>query len=167
MVFSSLSFLIIFLPLLIIIYFSIPKKWKNKRQYVLLLFSLLFYASGEPLYIFLIIGCILSTWFLSNKVKNKSKIAVLISIIINVTPLLITKYSGFIVQNINHLFSRDLIRIPNIVMPIGISFYTFQVITYIVDLYRGKIKRQRNPLLFALYIMFYPRLIAGPIVKYE
>ena len=167
MVFSSLSFLIIFLPLLIIIYFSIPKKWKNIRQYVLLLFSLLFYASGEPLYIFLIVGCILSTWILSKAVNKKNKTALIVSILINVIPLLITKYSGFIVQNINHLFNKDLISIPSIVMPIGISFYTFQVITYIVDLYRGKIKRQKNPFLFALYIMFFPQLIAGPIVKYE
>ena len=167
MVFSSLSFLFVFLPILTVMYFVIPAKWKHARQYVLLAFSLLFYGSGEPLYIFLIIACISLSWLLSISVKKHSKWALVLSILINVIPLIATKYAGFILQNLSKLFGITGITIPSIVMPIGISFYTFQVITYIVDLYQGKVERQRNPFLFALYIMFFPQLIAGPIVKYS
>ena len=167
MVFSSLSFLIVFLPILCACYFLVPRKWKNARQYVLLLFSLIFYATGEPLYIFLITGCITVTWFLFRFIRNHSKPALIAAILINVIPLAVTKYAGFIADNINAVLDSEVLRIPHIVMPIGISFYTFQVITCIVDLYRGKIKEQKNLLLFALYIMFFPQLIAGPIVKYE
>ena len=167
MVFSSLSFLIVFLPILAVLFFLMPAKWKNGRQYVLLAFSLLFYGSGEPLYIFLIVACISATWLLSSLVKEKRLYALVISILINIIPLIITKYAGFVASNISALLGSAVIHVPKIVMPIGISFYTFQVITYIVDLYRGKIERQKNPLLFALYIMFFPQLIAGPIVKYS
>ena len=167
MVFSSLSFLITFLPVLCILYFAMPGSWKNARQYILLAFSLVFYATGEPLYIFLIVGCILTTWFLSRLVKNRNKLALIVAILVNVIPLVITKYSGFLARNINKVVGSSVIQIPDIVMPIGISFYTFQVLTFVVDLYRGKIEQQKNPLLFALYIMFFPQLIAGPIVKYE
>ena len=167
MVFSSLSFLFVFLPILTLVFFVIPAKWKHARQYVLLAFSLVFYGSGEPLYIFLIIACITLSWLLSTYVKEHSKWALVLSILINVIPLIVTKYAGFILQNVSKLFGITSITIPSVVMPIGISFYTFQVITYIVDLYKGKVERQRNPLLFALYIMFFPQLIAGPIVKYS
>ena len=166
MVFSSLSFLVVFLPILAILFFLTPAKWKNIRQYILLAFSLIFYGTGEPLYIFLIIACTLATWFLSSFVKEKRPFALILSILINITPLIITKYAGFLVGNFSALFGITGLHVPNIVMPIGISFYTFQVITYIVDLYRGKIERQNNPFLFSLYIMFFPQLIAGPIVKY-
>ena len=167
MVFSSLSFLFVFLPILTILFFVIPARWKHARQYVLLAFSLLFYGAGEPLYIFLIIACISLSWVLSIYVKKHCRWALVLSILVNVIPLIITKYAGFILWNVSKLFRIASITIPNIVMPIGISFYTFQVITYIVDLYKGKVERQRNPLLFALYIMFFPQLIAGPIVKYS
>ncbi len=167
MVFSSLSFLVVFLPVLIVLFFIIPARKKNARQYALLFFSLCFYGSGEPLYIFLIITCISVTWLLSSLVRKKQSFALILSILVNIIPLIITKYARFIVSNICFLFRITDSPIPNIVMPIGISFYTFQVITYIVDLYTGKIKQQENPLLFALYIMFFPQLIAGPIVKYS
>jgi alginate O-acetyltransferase complex protein AlgI len=167
MVFSSLSFLVVFLPILVTIYFIIPANKNNVRQYILLAFSLLFYGSGEPLYIFLIIVCISISWFLSKYVYEHRKWALIIAILVNVIPLVVTKYAGFIVHNICNLFQISDVSIPAITMPIGISFYTFQVITYIVDLYQGKVDRQRNPLLFALYIMFFPQLIAGPIVKYS
>ena len=163
MVFSSLSFLIAFLPVLIVLYFA-------KKQYVLLAFSLFFYGAGEPKYIFLILSCVLITWFLSYFVERKEKLAVILAVLVNIIPLIVTKYAGFIVRNTNRvigLFGFSAIPILEIVMPIGISFYTFQVITYIIDLYRGEIKRQKNPLLFALYVMFFPQLIAGPIVKYS
>ena len=167
MVFSSLSFLVVFLPVLAILYFIIPAKWKHARQYLLLAFSLLFYGSGEPLYIFLIIACISLTWVLSKYVATRRKWALVLSIMINIIPLIVTKYAGFVLENVGFIFRITDMKIPSIVMPIGISFYTFQVITYIVDLYGKKVERQRNPLLFSLYIMFFPQLIAGPIVKYS
>lgn len=167
MVFSSLSFLIVFFPLLVLAFYVIPGKWKNVRQYILLIFSLVFYGAGEPIYIFLIIVCIFVSWLLSTYVKEQHKWALVLSLAINIAPLIITKYSGFIVVNVCRVFGVTKITVPNIVMPIGISFYTFQVITYIVDLYAGKVDRQKNLFLFALYIMFFPQLIAGPIVKYS
>ncbi len=168
MVFSSLAFLVVFLPLLLLAYFIIPAKWKHARQYVLLLFSLGFYGAGEPLYIFLIVACVSLTWAMSKAVRQGKRAALILSILINIVPLIITKYAAFLVGNLAALLGvsgADQL-IPHIVMPIGISFYTFQVITYIVDLYRDSVERQKNPLLFALYIMFFPQLIAGPIVKY-
>jgi Predicted membrane protein involved in D-alanine export len=167
MVFASLSFLIVFLPVLAIVYFAMPAKLKNARQYVLLIFSLIFYGAGEPLYIFLIIACIAVTWALSACVGERKRWALVAAILVNLLPLLVTKYAGFFADNVNAVFGAEKLLIPRIVMPIGISFYTFQVITYIVDLYRGKIERQKNPLLFGLYVMFFPQLIAGPIVKYS
>ena len=167
MVFSSLSFLVVFLPVLCVLYFIIPQKLKNIRQYLLLAFSLMFYGSGEPKYIFLIVACIGLSWILSRYVEKHAVWALLLSVLINIVPLIVTKYSGFIIKNIGMLTGNADISLPSIVMPIGISFYTFQVLTYIVDLYRGRIIRQKNPLLFTLYIMFFPQLIAGPIVKYE
>lgn len=167
MVFSSLSFLVVFLPVLCILYFIIPQKLKNIRQYLLLAFSLVFYGSGEPKYIFLIVACIGLSWILSKYVEKRAVWALLLSVLINIIPLIVTKYSGFIIKNIGMLTGNADISLPSIVMPIGISFYTFQVLTYIVDLFNGKIVRQKNPLLFTLYIMFFPQLIAGPIVKYE
>ena len=164
MVFSSLSFIVLFLPALLLCYFVLPKKG-HARQYVLLLFSLIFYGSGEPLYIFLILACVSATWLLSGRVTGKSRGATVLALLVNIIPLLVTKYAGFAVRNVNAVFGLNL-RFPAVVMPIGISFYTFQVITYIVDLYRGKIRQQKNIFLFALYIMFFPQLIAGPIVQY-
>lgn len=166
MVFSSMAFIIVFLPALLILYFATPRKWKNARQYILLLFSLVFYGAGEPLYIFLILGCISVSWLLTGKVKERNKPALVAALLVNIIPLAVTKYAGFTIRNVNGLLGLNL-GVPEIVMPIGISFYTFQVITCLVDLYRGKIERQKNPFLFALYIMFFPQLIAGPIVKYE
>ena len=166
MVFSSLSFLVVFLPVLAVLYFVLPAKWKHAKQYLLLAFSLLFYGAGEPLYIFLILFCVTVTWILSEYVSRRRRWALVVSILINIIPLVITKYAGFIIANFSVL-TGTAIPFPEIPMPIGISFYTFQVITYIADLYRGKFKKQRNPLLFALYIMFFAQLIAGPIVKYS
>ena len=167
MVFASLSFLIVFLPILGILYFLIPQDRKHARQYVLLLFSLIFYGAGEPLYIFLILFCVIVTWLLTPYVSERRRAVLAAAILVNVLPLIITKYAGFCIRNINALLGENRIPVPGIVMPIGISFYTFQVITYLVDLYRGTVERQRNLLLFGLYVMFFPQLIAGPIVKYS
>lgn len=167
MVFSSMTFIWCFLPILLLIYFVVKDKYKN---YILLIFSLIFYAWGEPKYIFLMLFSILINYIygiMIDKSKNKLKLIVLIgAITTNVLLLGYFKYFNFIVDNINNIFN---ISIPNnnIILPIGISFYTFQIMSYDIDLYRKKIKVQKNPLNLALYISFFPQLIAGPIVKYK
>ena len=166
MVFSSLSFLLVFLPILLIVYFLIRNiKIKN---IVLLVFSLIFYAWGEPVYIFLMILSIMITYgfgLLINK-NSKKGLALTIGIVVLLSSLVFFKYSNFIINNINNLFNIKLHNI-NISLPIGISFYTFQSISYLVDVYRRKTKVQKNLFSLALYVSLFPQLIAGPIVRYE
>ena len=167
MIFSSLTFILVFMPLLIIIYFAIPARFNKTRKYVLLLFSILFYAAGEPIYIFLILGCVSLTWLLSKGVSEGKKTSFILGLIINLLPLIVFKYSGFIIENIVSVTGSEWIQIPEVSLPIGISFYTFQILAYVVDLYKGSVKRQNNILFLGLYIMFFPQLIAGPIVRYQ
>ena len=166
MLFSSLTFLLIFLPLCLLFYFIFPNiKYKN---IILLLFSLVFYAWGEPVYILLMLLSILITYIfglLIDKSKHKKTFFVL-GIIFLLFNLLFFKYCNFIVDNINYLFDLN-IKSLNLPLPIGISFYTFQALSYLIDLYRGKFKVQKNILNLALYISLFPQLIAGPIVRYE
>ena len=166
MLFSSLNFLLIFLPLLFICYFAIPKRFVAARRYVLMAFSFIFYACGEPIYFFAIIFCVFITWAVSKKVAEKKKLYFLIAMAVNLVPLIIFKYLNFIILNINLI---PFINIPsvNLTMPIGISFYTFQMLTYVIDLYRGEVKQQKNFGYLALYIFLFPQLIAGPIVRYQ
>ncbi len=165
MVFSSLSFLLVFLPLLTLVYYLIPKNFVVAKRYVLMLFSMLFYAWGEPIYFFAIFACILATWLLSGGVEQKKKASLLLALAVNLIPLILFKYLGFLVSNLNLLPFVNLPE-PHITMPIGISFYTFQMLTYIIDLYRGTVKRQKSFGYLALYIFLFPQLIAGPIVRY-
>ena len=166
MLFSSLNFLLIFLPLLFICYFAIPKRFVAARRYVLMVFSFIFYACGEPIYFFAIVFCVFVTWAVSKKVAEKKKLPFLIAMAVNLVPLIIFKYLNFIILNINLI---PFINIPsvNLTMPIGISFYTFQMLTYVIDLYRGEVKQQKNFGYLALYIFLFPQLIAGPIVRYQ
>lgn len=171
MLFSSLTFLFLFLPVLLILYFVIPHKYMRIRNIILLIFSLIFYAWGEPKYIFLMMLTVFISYIfglLINKSKKRLNklICLVISIILITSSLIYFKYTNFFIDNINNIFNLN-INIKNIVLPIGISFYTFQILTYIIDLYRGKIKVQKNFFNLALYISFFPQLIAGPIVKYE
>lgn len=169
MVFSSMTFLWVFLPVLLIVYFLAKDKYKN---FVLLLFSLVFYAWGEPKYIVLMLCSILINYIaglLIDKNKNKKKIKTLlfiVTILINVGLLGYFKYFNFMIDNVNKMFGASIENNP-ITLPIGISFYTFQIMSYIIDLYKGKITVQKNLLNLALYISFFPQLIAGPIVKYK
>ncbi|MBR3627543.1 MAG: MBOAT family protein [Elusimicrobia bacterium] len=165
MVFSSLSFLFIFLPLCLISYFLVPKQKVTLRKYILLFFSLIFYAAGEPLYIFVMIATVAITFSFSCKVEKHSKTALALSICFVLLPLIIFKYLNFIIDNLNILFGFNFKAIQ-LTMPIGISFYTFQILTYIIDLYRGNVNRQKNVGYLALYIFLFPQLIAGPIVRY-
>ena len=131
-----------------------------------MLFSVAFYACGEPIYVFIIMGCILLTWLLSEGIAQQKKLNFILAMAINVIPLIIFKYINFIILNINLLPIFDL-PVVNVTMPIGISFYTFQMLTYIIDLYRGSIRRQDNLGYLVLYIFLFPQLIAGPIVRYS
>lgn len=169
MVFSSLTFLFIFLPIILLIY-NISKNIKYKNI-VLLLFSLLFYSWGEPKYIVLM----LLTTFISyiagiiidkNGKNIKSKVTLILSIFLSLLSLFIFKYLNFSINIVNVIFKTNL-KLFNLVLPIGISFYTFQILSYVIDLYRGKVKLQKNPFKLLLYVSFFPQLIAGPIVRYE
>ena len=167
MLFSSLTFLFGFLPILLVFYFVI--KNRKYRNIILLLFSLLFYAWGEPKYIILMLLTILVAYIfgiLIGKDNKYKKIYLIICIVIMIANLVIFKYTNFILSNIN-LLTSSKIKENNLILPIGISFYTFQILSYIIDLYRGKVKVQKNFLSLAIYVSLFPQLIAGPIVRYE
>ena len=164
MVFTSISFIYYFLPIVLVVYFILPNKFKNM---VLLLSSILFYFYGEPKYILLMIIEIAIAYFsalLIDKHKNKGILA--LSIFIHILFLCIFKYLTFITENINSIFNID-IPLLNLVLPIGISFYTFQIISYEVDVFNKKVSAQKNFFKFATYVFFFPQLIAGPIVRYD
>lgn len=166
MLFTSISFLYYFLPALIIIYFITPKKYKN---IILLIASLLFYFYGEPKYVFLMILEIIIAYIgaiLIDKYKNQSKNILIITLFIHVFLLIIFKYTDFIIQTINDISNAN-IKLLNIALPIGISFYTFQIISYIIDVYNGKVKVQKNIIKLATYVSLFPQLVAGPIVRYQ
>ena len=166
MLFSSISFLYYFLPALIIIYFITPKKYKN---IILLIASLLFYLYGEPKYVFLMIAEIIIAYIgaiLIDKYKNQSKNILTTTLVIHIFLLIIFKYTDFIIQSINDISNAN-IKLLNIALPIGISFYTFQIISYIIDVYSGKVKVQRNIIKLATYVSLFPQLVAGPIVRYQ
>ena len=164
MLFTSISFLYYFLPLVLIIYFIVPRKYKNL---ILFIFSLLFYFYGEPKYIFLMLLEIFVAYIGAILVdKYKSKDIFIFIIFIHILLLVIFKYTDFIIEIFNNVFNFNL-KLFNISLPIGISFYTFQIISYIVDVYKGKVKVQKNFLKLATYISLFPQLIAGPIVRYE
>lgn len=165
MVFSSLTFLFVFLPLCLIAYFLVPSKYVLARKYILMVFSIAFYASGESIYVFLITASVLVTYLLSKQIQKRNVFAFVTALIVVLLPLGVFKYSNFIIDNINRILHQGISNL-DLVMPIGISFYTFQILTYIVDLYKGQVKRQNNIGLLTLYIFFFPQLIAGPIVKY-
>lgn len=166
MLFTSISFLYYFLPALIIIYFITPKKYKN---IILLIASLLFYFYGEPKYVFLMIVEIVIAYIgaiLIDKYKSQSKNILIITLFIHVFLLIIFKYTDFIIQTINDISNAN-IKLLNIALPIGISFYTFQIISYVIDVYNGKVKVQKNIINLATYISLFPQLVAGPIVRYQ
>ena len=168
MVFSSVLFLFRFLPIFMICYFLVPRKMKNL---VLFLGSLVFYAWGEPVYIFLMLFSTISDYVWGRLIeefrgKDLSRIFLLCSIVINLFILGFFKYADFLMQTVNTVFgtSIPLLKLP---LPIGISFYTFQTMSYVIDVYRGDTKAQRNILQVGVYVTMFPQLIAGPILKYH
>jgi len=174
MLFSSLAFIFGFLPTLLVIYFIIPPKFIKMKNLILLLFSLFFYSWGEPKNIILMLLTVFISYifglcidYFSEKNNKKLKLtSFIVSIIFILSSLIYFKYTNFFINNINSLFNTNF-TIKEIILPIGISFYTFQILSYIIDLYRNKISVQKNFFNLALYISFFPQLIAGPIVKYE
>lgn len=164
MVFASITFLYYFLPIFLIVYFCSPRKFKN---IILLLFSLLFYFYGEPKYILLMIIQVLFAYFMTLIFdKNKSKSLFIFSISFHLFLLCIFKYFNFLIGNINAILNSNISFI-DIVLPIGISFYTFQIISYEIDVYKGSVPVEKNLLNFATYVFLFPQLIAGPIVRYS
>ena len=164
MVFTSISFIYYFLPLLLICYFVVPKKFRN---IILLMFSVLFYFYGEPKYILLMLVEVLISYVVGLLIdKYKSKNILIIGIFIHVLLFGIFKYFNFVIINVNNLFHSNL-NLLNVVLPIGISFYTFQIISYEIDVYNKKVNVQSNILKYFLYVFLFPQLIAGPIVRYQ
>ena len=164
MVFASITFLYYFLPIFLIVYFCSPRKFKN---IILLLFSLLFYFYGEPKYILLMIIQVLFAYFMTLIFdKNKSKSLFIFSISFHLFLLCIFKYFNFLIGNINAILNSNISFI-DIMLPIGISFYTFQIISYEIDVYKGSVLAEKNLLNFATYVFLFPQLIAGPIVRYS
>ena len=165
MVFSSITFLFYFLPIVLGIYYIVPNKMKNV---VLLLSSIFFYFYGEPKYVLIMLVSIIITYLfgiLIDKYKKYSKLFLILSICATTSLLIYFKYINFIIQNIN-LWLTNKIDFIYVVLPIGISFYTFQLISYTIDVYRGQAKVQKNILKLAMYVSLFPQLIAGPIVRY-
>ena len=165
MIFSSITFLFYFLPITLGLYYLVPNKLKN---IVLLLASLFFYAYGEPTYILIMLLSVLSTYIfgrLIDKFRKYSKLFLILSICFSVGLLIYFKYTNFLISNIN-LWLKNKVDFINVVLPIGISFYTFQMISYTIDVYRKDVKVQKNIFKLALYVTLFPQLIAGPIVRY-
>ena len=169
MIFSSIPFLFFFFPLFILLYFTLPFKYKN---YILLLFSLIFYAWGEPIYILLMIFSSIVDFINGKNIEKykddnkKKKFYLIISIIINISLLGFFKYADFFIKVINNILNLD-IPLLNLGLPIGISFFTFQTMSYSIDVYRGDVKAEKDFLTFMTYVCMFPQLIAGPIVRYE
>lgn len=147
-------------------------KWKRFRNVFLLVASLGFYAWGEPKFVFVMIASILLNYFYAlgidryREKRTLSKSILVLMVVTNIAIFFIFKYLGFAVQNINYITGQS-IKIPQIALPIGISFFTFQSMSYVIDVYRGNGKVQKNPLDLGVYVAFFPQLIAGPIVRYE
>ena len=167
MVFSSTTFLFLFLPAVLLVYYNPFLKGRAFRNGFLLLASLAFYGWGEPLFVFLMIGSIFVTWLCGLGLgERKGKNILIAGTVYHVAVLFVFKYLTFSAQQLGLLLNRDFSAI-RITLPIGISFFTFQLMSYLFDIYYGKAKVQKNPFYVGLYVSLFPQLIAGPIVRYE
>ena len=168
MVFSSVLFIFRFLPIAMILYFLTPNKFKNLT---LLLVSLIFYSWGEPKYFLIMVASIFVDYFVSRgieKSRNNKKVSIMllsISILFNLGILFFFKYFNFFLENINNILGLSL-KYVKITLPLGISFYTFQTMSYTIDVFLGKVKAEKNIINFGAFVCLFPQLIAGPIVKY-
>ena len=167
MLFSSIPFAFYFLPAVLALYFAVPFRFKNA---VLLAFSLFFYGWGEPVYLLLMMGSIVAGWvfgLLIGKYRGtpKARLFLTLSLVTSLGLLGWFKYADFAVENLNALGLQ--LTLPGIALPIGISFYTFQILSYTIDVYRGSVESQKNIVDFGAYVSMFPQLIAGPIVRYS
>lgn len=166
MLFSSMTFIYIFLPIVLVLYFLLGKKCRNL---VLLISSLIFYAWGEPTYVSIMLCVILVNYIgglLIEKYWHQRKILLLFTVLANLAFLIYFKYFNFLITNINAVF-KSHVDFIHVVLPIGISFYTFQALSYVIDLYRGKVPAQKSLYKLALYITLFPQLVAGPVLRYS
>ena len=168
MLFSSMFFLSVFLPVVILLYFLTGKRY---RQHILLVASLFFYGWGEPKNIYIVLLVCLVSYICALAIQKaespgKRRGILALDVILKLGVLGYFKYLNFLVENVNHVFSAHF-QVQHIVMPLGISFFIFQALSYVIDVYRGDVKAQRNPYKLTLYISFFPQLVAGPIVKYH
>ena len=168
MVFSSLVFLCVFLPTVFLLYSAVPNL--KIRNGLLIAASLVFYAYGEPIYVLLMIFSSILNYLCARFVctgrNGRNRIALIAAVLVNLGILAVFKYTGFFVSTLNGVFSLS-IPVPQIALPVGISFFTFQALSYVIDVYRGDAAVQKNYFNVLLYISFFPQLIAGPIVKYR
>ncbi|MBQ2118453.1 MAG: MBOAT family protein [Clostridia bacterium] len=170
MLFSSLEFLIAFLPVTLLVYYLLPPALRNP---VLLFFSILFYGWGEPSYVFLMLLTLAGDWVFGYLVHRaasrprRARLFLVLSCVFNLGILAFFKYYDFFVGTVNGLAGRELLPVLGVSLPIGISFYTFQAMSYVIDVYRGDAAYQKNPLAFCTYVALFPQLIAGPIVRYK
>jgi alginate O-acetyltransferase complex protein AlgI len=167
MVFSSNIFLYFFLPIFLILYFLTPQKYRN---YTLLLFSLIFYAYGAPDFVLVLVGECIINYYLVRGMKRRKTLFLVLSIVLTLGMLLYFKYANFFMENLNSVltwFQHEPVSWRKIALPIGISFFTFQSITYTIDVYRGTTPPSEKLTDYVLYIMMFPQLIAGPIVNYN
>lgn len=170
MVFSSLTFIFFFLPITLLVYYASPRKMKNT---ILLLLSIVFYAWGEPVYVFLILfstvmdycfGLVIAHF--KEKNKHIARLTLISALIFSIGILSFFKYADFLIENMNTIFHTNIAALE-LPLPIGISFYTFQSLSYIIDVYRKRVQAQKNPIKLMMYITLFPQLIAGPIVRYK
>ena len=168
MLFSGIPFLYCFLPLVVLVYFLVPRGLKNT---VLLLFSLVFYGWGEPKYVFLMLATIAAFYGCGLAIHKAEtvrwkKVWLIVAVAVGIGLLAVFKYADFFIENFNGVtgLSVPLLRLA---LPVGISFYTFQSLSYVVDVYRGSVPVQKNPISFGAYVTLFPQLIAGPIVRYS
>lgn len=169
MVFSSVSFLVFFLPCLLVLYFMVPRRYCGARNFILLAFSLAFYACGGPKFLLLMLLSIVINYCcgLLAGAKHRPavrKAGVTLAAVLGLGLLGWFKYAGFFGEMLHALM--PFIPVPQVTLPIGISFFTFQGLSYVIDVFRDDAAVQRNPLKLALYISFFPQLVAGPIVRY-
>lgn len=170
MVFSSLFFVFLFLPLNLIIYYF--AKTVKARNMVMLIFSLVFYAWGEPVYVLLLLFMTFADWLISIYIEKQkphstlAKLGVFLMAVINLGLLAVFKYGSFVLENIGYLVGKNFGTF-SIILPIGISFYTFQLMSYVIDVYRGDVPAQKNFAMLLLYVSLFHQCIAGPIVRYK
>jgi len=172
MLFSSPIFLFLFLPLVLGVYFLAPRPWKNA---ILLLASLFFYAWGEKFYVLVMVGSILGNYLLglgieASKQRRAGRVLLALAVVLNLALLISCKYANFLADNLNVVltsFDVPSVRLKPVHLPIGISFFTFEALAYLIDIRRGQTTAARNPINFGLFMTFFPHLIAGPVVRYR